>query len=146
MSKVFEVETLLDDTSTPSRTSCDVLPDETKSAATETGESHGNVFDRHDQLRQHFAALFKRFLATCLAVILLVACLSAFSRLGPLDKWQQRGFNALAILFTGIMSLGLGSLLGYLGSMLRWPLLASATYKTKDVREFPSNKLRAAFL
>jgi len=69
-----------------------------------------------------------------------------FSRLGPLDKWQQRGFNALAILFTGIMSLGLGSLLGYLGSMLRWPLLASASYKTKDVREFHSKKLRVAFL
>lgn len=53
-------------------------------------------------------ALFKRFSATYIAIILLVACLSIFSGLGTLGRWEQRGFNTLAILFTGIMSLGLG--------------------------------------
>ena len=40
----------------------------------------------------------------------------------------------LSILFTGSASLGLGSLLGYLGSMLRWPLLARTMYKMQDVQ------------
>ncbi|KAG0634069.1 hypothetical protein HOY80DRAFT_1100958 [Tuber brumale] len=41
-----------------------------------------------------------------------------------MSERSRRPFNTLSILLTVIASLGLGSLLGHLGSMLRWPLLA----------------------
>ncbi|KAF8247173.1 hypothetical protein K440DRAFT_682824 [Wilcoxina mikolae CBS 423.85] len=53
--------------------------------------------------------------------------------MGHLTKWDQRGCNALAILLTGAMSLCIGSLLGYLGSMMRWPILAGAAHTAEDV-------------
>jgi hypothetical protein len=117
MANVSEAETLLD---TPSRISCEVSNDSKPSTmAKESSETHEIVFDKHKQLRRDLIALSKRFSATCIAIILLVACLSIFSSFGTLGRWEQRGFNTLAILFTGIMSLGLGSLVGDLGFMLR---------------------------
>ncbi|KAF8243857.1 hypothetical protein K440DRAFT_605725 [Wilcoxina mikolae CBS 423.85] len=95
----------------------------------EVGEPPG-IFPNN---RDHLLALLKRFSATSLAIIFLVASLFGFSKVGHLDKWEQRGFNSLAILFTGIMSLGLGSLVGYLGSMIRWPLLSRTSYRARDV-------------
>jgi len=70
-------------------------------------------------------------------MILLVACLLIFSKIGGLDKWKQRAFNALAILLTGSMSLCIRSLLGYLGSMIRWPILAGAYHRAEDVGGLP---------
>jgi len=92
-------------------------------------ESPGVVPNNHD----HTSAVVKRSSAIGLAIVFLVASLFGFSKVGHLDKWEQRGFNSLAILFTGIMSLGLGSLVGYMGSMIKWPLLARGTYGARDV-------------
>ena len=77
--------------------------------------------------------LLRRFLITSLSLVLLVITLLGFSKLQRLTKWEQRGFNTLSILLPGMASLGLGSLIGHLGSMLRWPLLARTTYKMQDV-------------
>ena len=86
-----------------------------------------------DRFYSDVLRLILRFFLTFCSLGLLVICLWQFSGQGPLDKWQQRCFNTLSILLTGIASLGLGSLLGYLGSMLRWPLLARTMYKMQDV-------------
>ncbi|KAG0137916.1 hypothetical protein HOY82DRAFT_535245 [Tuber indicum] len=53
-------------------------------------------------------------------------------REGSTSKWEQRSFNMLSILFTAIASLGLGSLLGHLGSVIRWSQLAWAVYQMQD--------------
>lgn len=88
---------------------------------------------RHDRFHQDLRSIMRRFLATCVAIILLVICVFEFSKMGHLKKRDQRGFNALAILLTGTMSLCIGSLLGYLGSMMRWPILARAAHNAADV-------------
>ncbi|KAG0634063.1 hypothetical protein HOY80DRAFT_1100913, partial [Tuber brumale] len=90
-------------------------------------------FDSNEQSRRNRILLLRGFLLTFFALVLLVICLRVFSQLHPLSKWQQRAFNALSILLTAIASLGLGSLLGHLGSMLRWPLLARTVYQMQDV-------------
>ena len=90
-------------------------------------------FGSGDRFCSDLLRLMLRFILTFCSLGLLVICLWQFSGLGPMDKWQQRGFNMLSILLTGITSLGIGSLLGYLGSMLRWPLLAWTMYKMHDV-------------
>ena len=90
-------------------------------------------FGSGDRFYSDFLRLILRFFLTFCSLALLVICLWQFSGQGPLDKWQQRCFNTLSILLTGIASLGLGSLLGCLGSMLRWPLLARTMYKMQDV-------------
>ena len=77
--------------------------------------------------------LIWRFFLTFLSLILLVMTLLGFSKLKRLSKWEQRSFNTISILATGMASLGLGSLLGYLGSMLRWPLLARTRHEMRDV-------------
>ncbi|KAG0634068.1 hypothetical protein HOY80DRAFT_1100936 [Tuber brumale] len=90
-------------------------------------------FSSDDQPRRNHILLARGFSMTFLALVLLVVCLWAFSKKHPMSKWEQRSFNTLSILFTAIASLGLGSLLGHLGSMLRWPLLARTVYQMQDV-------------
>ena len=90
-------------------------------------------FNSGDWFRRDFIALVWRFLLTTCALGLLMICLWRFSGPRPLKKLEQRGFNTLQILLSGIASLGLGSLLGHLGSMLRWPLLARTMYQIQDV-------------
>ncbi|KAG0635125.1 hypothetical protein HOY80DRAFT_1094813 [Tuber brumale] len=90
-------------------------------------------FDSNEQSRRNRILPVRGFLLTFFALVLLVICLRVFSQLHPLSKWQQRAFNALSILLTASASLGLGSLLGHLGSMLRWPLLARTVYQMQDV-------------
>ena len=70
------------------------------------------LFCSGDRFYADLLRLILRFLLTVCSLALLVICLWQFSRPGPLAKWQQRGFNMLSILLTGIASLGLGSLLG----------------------------------
>ncbi|PUU83791.1 hypothetical protein B9Z19DRAFT_1071646 [Tuber borchii] len=89
--------------------------------------------DSGDLFYSDLLRLILRFFLTFCSLGLLVICLWQFSGKGPLDKWQQRCFNTLSILLTGIASLGLGSLIGCLGSMLRWPLLARTMHKMQDV-------------
>ncbi|KAG0137922.1 hypothetical protein HOY82DRAFT_644982, partial [Tuber indicum] len=90
-------------------------------------------FSSHDQLHRNHILLARRSSLTFLSLVLLVICLRAFSQLRPLSKWEQRLFNTLSILLTAIASFGLGSLLGHLGSILRWPLLARTVYQMQDV-------------
>jgi hypothetical protein len=96
---------------------------------------------RHDQYRHCLVSVFRRFSATCLTIILLVICLYLYSKIENLNKWHQRGFNTLAILLTGTMSICIGSLLGYLGCMIRWPILARAAHKAREVCILPLPKL-----
>jgi hypothetical protein len=114
---------------------------ELRKAATVTEPAAGSTalevsHKRHDQYQQNLGAIFHRFLATSLTMILLVTCLLTFSKIGGLDKWKQRAFSALAILLTGSMSLCIGSLLGYLGPMIRWLILAGARHRAEDVVDF----------
>ncbi|CUS15582.1 unnamed protein product, partial [Tuber aestivum] len=90
-------------------------------------------FSSDRQSRRNIAVVLRGFLVTFLALVLLAICLWAFSQGRQLSKWEQRSFNTLSILLTAIASLGLGSLLGHLGSMLRWPLLARTVYQMQDV-------------
>jgi len=90
-------------------------------------------FNSRDLSRKDRLQLIWKFLLTIFAIILLVVSLWGFSRLGLLSKWEQRPFNMLSILLSGIASLGVGSLLGHLGSMLRWPLLARTRCRMQDV-------------
>ena len=91
-------------------------------------------FNSNDQSHRNLIALARGFLQTLFALVFLVICLWQFSKSQRLSKWEQRAFNMLSILFSTIASLGLGSLLGYLGSMLKWPLLARTMYQMQDVR------------
>jgi hypothetical protein len=53
--------------------------------------------------------------------------------MGNLSTSQKRGFNTLTILFSGLIGVTLGSLLGLLGGMLRWRLLARKKHTPLDV-------------
>ena len=72
-------------------------------------------------------------MTTALSLSLLIVGLHVFSQMDVLSQWEQYGFNAITILLGAFASLGLGSMLGYLGSMLRWRLLARKKYKMQDV-------------
>jgi len=96
--------------------------------------------------RNHHSRLFWteicwRLVATLIFSIIITAILYCFSQKGILSRWQKRWFNVLAITFSSLMSLSLGSLLGLLGSMLRWPLLARKLHKPSDVIEVPKKNV-----
>jgi len=78
-------------------------------------------------------SLSGRCLTTALSLSFLILGLLIFSRIGLLSQMEQYGLNAITILLSALASLGLGSMLGYLGSMLRWRLLARKKYKMRDV-------------
>ncbi|RPA96895.1 hypothetical protein L873DRAFT_1791339 [Choiromyces venosus 120613-1] len=90
-------------------------------------------FNSREQFWWNMISLSGRCLTTALSLSFLVLGLLIFSRMGELSSWEQRGFNALTILLSAFASLGLGSVLGYLGSMLRWPLLARKKYNMRDI-------------
>ena len=90
-------------------------------------------FDSWEQFRWHLISLSGRCLITALSLSLLILGLRIFSRMEVLSKLEQYGFNAITILLGAFASLGLGSMVGYLGSMLRWRLLARKKYKMQDV-------------
>jgi len=92
-------------------------------------------FDSQKQFWSNMASLSWRCLTTVFSLSLLIIGLHAFSRMGKLSRMEQRWFNAITILLGAFASLGLGSLLGYLGSMLRWSLLAREKYKMQNVRD-----------
>lgn len=82
-----------------------------------------------------------RFASSTLLCVLLAVVLYVFESMGVLDNWERRGFNTLSILLSSLVSLSLGSLLGLLGGMLRWPLLSRGPASPRDVR-----RLLASFL
>ena len=90
-------------------------------------------FDSWEQFEWHLISLSGRSLTTALSLSFLILGLLIFSRMGVLSQKEQYGFNALTILLSALASLGLGSVLGYLGSILRWRLLARKKYKMQDV-------------
>ncbi|PUU81916.1 hypothetical protein B9Z19DRAFT_888929, partial [Tuber borchii] len=90
-------------------------------------------FDSWKQFWRNMTSLSWRCLTTALSLSLLILGLRIFSRMGELSHKEQRGFNAITILLGSFASLGLGSVLGYLGSMLRWRLLARKKYKVQDI-------------
>ncbi|ORY15946.1 hypothetical protein BCR34DRAFT_597992 [Clohesyomyces aquaticus] len=97
-------------------------------------EAHIKSLDRHRE-RDHlfWTEISWRFTAAALFSTVIVVILDSFSRKGILSRWEKRWFNLLAILFSSLVSLSLGSLLGLLGNMLRWPLLARKLHKPMDV-------------
>ncbi|KAK3349081.1 hypothetical protein B0T25DRAFT_569733 [Lasiosphaeria hispida] len=74
-----------------------------------------------------------RFATAALTSIQIMVLLFSFARRESLTTWERRAFNAFIILFSGLLSLTLGSLLGLLGSVLRWRLLARARTTPHDV-------------
>ncbi|GAB1320997.1 hypothetical protein MFIFM68171_11207 [Madurella fahalii] len=74
-----------------------------------------------------------RFASSMVLCIILAVILYVFERMEVLDNWERRGFNTLSILLSSLVSLSLGSLLGLLGGMLRWPLLARGPASPRDV-------------
>ncbi|KAH6847530.1 hypothetical protein B0I37DRAFT_397674 [Chaetomium sp. MPI-CAGE-AT-0009] len=73
-----------------------------------------------------------RFVASTVLCVILGVILYVFERMGVLETWERRGFNTLSILLSSLVSLSLGSLLGILGGMLRWPLLARTPASPRD--------------
>lgn len=63
----------------------------------------------------------------------LAVVLYMFQQKGRLSSDERRWFNALTLLFTALISLSVGSLLGLLGTMIRWPLLAERAHSPQDV-------------
>ncbi|KAH7310850.1 hypothetical protein B0I35DRAFT_79363 [Stachybotrys elegans] len=59
--------------------------------------------------------------------------LYGFESKGELTRMDRRLFYILIILISALMSLTMGSLLGLLGAMLRWPLLAQRDYTPAEV-------------
>lgn len=92
-------------------------------------------FNSREQFWRNILALSWRCLTTVLSLSLLILGLRIFSQKGELSHKEQRGFNAITILLGAFASLGLGSILGHLGSMVRWRLLARKKYKMQDVCE-----------
>lgn len=90
-------------------------------------------FNSWEQFQWHLISLSGRCLTTALSLSFLILGLMFFSQMGVLSHMEQYGFNALTILLSAFASLGLGSMLGYLGTMLRWRLLSRKKYKMQDV-------------
>jgi hypothetical protein len=74
-----------------------------------------------------------RFAFAVIWSVILIVTLYAFAEMGNLSSWQKRWFNMISILFSALISLILGSLLGLLGSTMRWPLLARNPNSPLDV-------------
>ncbi|KAK5659835.1 hypothetical protein OQA88_13298 [Cercophora sp. LCS_1] len=78
-------------------------------------------------------AIAWRFLLVILFAVSIVIVLHMYQQKGSLSSDDRRWFNALTLLFTALISLSVGSLLGLLGSMIRWPLLATRSHSPRDV-------------
>ncbi|KAH7311382.1 hypothetical protein B0I35DRAFT_63711 [Stachybotrys elegans] len=82
--------------------------------------------------RLFFREILWRILSAIVFNILIMVVLLNYERMGELDSWDRRLLNLLTILFTALMSLSLGSLSNFLGSMARWPLLARRSHSTPN--------------
>jgi len=111
--------------------------DDTLTSEPETLARLSTPFDSRKLFWRNLISLSWRCLATALALAFLIIGLRIFSGMGQLSRMEQRGFNTITILFGALASLGIGSMLGNLGSMLRWRLLARKKYKMQDVYDTP---------
>ncbi|RYP62383.1 hypothetical protein DL771_009755 [Monosporascus sp. 5C6A] len=87
----------------------------------------------HQYGRFPWGGVLWRFATATMFSIQTMAVLYSFAGRESLTPWERRAFNTLTILFSGLVSLTLGSLLGLLGSVLRWRLLARASTTPRDV-------------
>ncbi|KAK6507928.1 hypothetical protein TWF481_006349 [Arthrobotrys musiformis] len=103
-----------------------VVATETKTdpKALKCSTNHGRIF---------WKEISWRFMSALTFSGLIVVTLYKFSKLGNLSRWEKRWFNVLVILCSALVSLSLSSLLGLLGNMIRWPLLARKRHRPLDV-------------
>lgn len=107
---------------------------ETERPVQAPGRSLTLVSENHIQYeRRPWIGIAWRFASALAFSATIAGILYAFERKGSLDSWEKRGFNTLAILVPSLMSLSLGSLLGLLGAMIRWPLLEKYNPTPQDV-------------
>lgn len=90
------------------------------------------------RLRPHLWGVIKRnviwrIVSTSTSMVLVLCTIYGFAGKNALTSDDRRWFNALAILFSALVSLSVGSLLNFLGAMIRWPLLAGRSHSTADV-------------
>lgn len=78
-------------------------------------------------------SLARRSLFALASVIPVILVLWGFQRIDDLGTWNRRLFNTLSISSIALMSLFLGSVTQLLGTMIRWPLLASRAWSPRDV-------------
>ncbi|KAK4443860.1 hypothetical protein QBC34DRAFT_361207 [Podospora aff. communis PSN243] len=74
-----------------------------------------------------------RVVSSLVSAILVLATLYAFAGMENVNTWERRWFNMLTIFFSSLVSLSVGSLLGFLGGMMRWPLLANRSHSPLGV-------------
>ncbi|KAK0611296.1 hypothetical protein B0T14DRAFT_325418 [Immersiella caudata] len=74
-----------------------------------------------------------RVISTLISAVLVLVILYVFAAMANVDAWDRRLFSMLTILFPSLVSLSVGSLIGFLGSMMRWPLLANKSHSPLDV-------------
>lgn len=90
----------------------------------------------HDP-RSHRRDLAKRLLSivlvNCIMMGALMGCLRGFGIVKSLNTWEKRVFNALSLSITALVSIGIGSLVSEIGSMIRWPLLSREPHTLDDV-------------
>lgn len=77
-------------------------------------------------------------------MVLVLCTIYGFAGKNALTSDDRRWFNALAILFSALVSLSVGSLLNFLGAMIRWPLLAGRTHSTTDVSPVSKSFVRTS--
>jgi len=74
-----------------------------------------------------------RFFAVQLFCGLILVVLLVFGKRESMSSQDKWFFNAFAILFSSLVSVSVGSLIGLLGSMLRWPILAAEDHSPRSV-------------
>ncbi|PVH97868.1 hypothetical protein DM02DRAFT_657854 [Periconia macrospinosa] len=116
----------------------DIVEDGVSNAAPRISNDSSDPCINPMKRRSHLGRLFWTEICWRLAAILIFSTITTiilhrFSLKGVLSSWETRWFNALNILFSSLVSLSVGSLLGLLGTMLRWPLLARKLHTPVDV-------------
>ncbi|KAK4455267.1 hypothetical protein QBC34DRAFT_460104 [Podospora aff. communis PSN243] len=74
-----------------------------------------------------------RFVCSALFSILIMVVIHSYAERDSLGPWDRRIFTTLTLLLSALVSLSLGSLLGLLGAVIRWPLLAKHSHTPRDV-------------
>ncbi|KAM7205172.1 hypothetical protein V8F20_003309 [Naviculisporaceae sp. PSN 640] len=78
-------------------------------------------------------SVIRRWLFSLASVIPVCLVLWGFQQFDDLGTWNRRAFNTLSLCAIALMSLFLGSVTQLLGTMIRWPLLASRPWPPRDV-------------
>ncbi|KAL2265713.1 hypothetical protein VTJ83DRAFT_6813 [Remersonia thermophila] len=119
-------------------------------AAPSDGSARAPAPSRYQGLSWRNWSVWWRFGSSLFFSILLMVVLYLYSQPDHLGPWGRRVFNTLAIHLSSLVSLSVGSLLGVLGSALRWPLLAWRAHSPREVdlilgMQNPSRSLELVF-